>query len=109
MVCSSAGIGRTGTFIAFDNLVAQAQDEGVVRPLQIVEALRRQQVHMVQTVVRRLQKLLYQSTCKTLPVLDIKTNKSTIVLNFECRKTRYLKSEFKNIYQRSSMSIATVA
>jgi len=45
----SAGIGRTGTFIAVDNLVCQAKTEGVVRPLQIVETLRRQRVNMVQT------------------------------------------------------------
>lgn len=48
---SSAGIGRTGTFIAMDNLVAQGLVEGVVRPLQMVEALRRQRVNMVQTKV----------------------------------------------------------
>lgn len=48
---SSAGIGRTGTFIAFDNLVSQARSEGVIRPLQMVDALRRQRVNMVQTAV----------------------------------------------------------
>lgn len=47
----SAGIGRTGTFIAMDNLISQAKVEGVVRPFQIVEALRRQRVNMVQTRV----------------------------------------------------------
>lgn len=49
VVHCSAGVGRTGTFIALDNLVSQAKAEGCVRPLQIVEALRRQRVNMVQT------------------------------------------------------------
>lgn len=49
----SAGIGRTGTFIAFDNLVAQVNVEGVLRPFQMVEALRRQRINMVQTAVRQ--------------------------------------------------------
>lgn len=47
----SAGIGRTGTFIALDNMVKQAKAEGCVRPLQIVETLRRQRLNMVQTKV----------------------------------------------------------
>ncbi|WAQ98947.1 PTPRT-like protein [Mya arenaria] len=49
IVHCSAGIGRTGTFIALDNLVDQARTEKCVRPLQMVEALRRQRVNMVQT------------------------------------------------------------
>ena len=55
---TSAGIGRTGTFIAFDNLVTQAREEGVVRPLEIVQALRQQRINMVQTSVLRLLFLL---------------------------------------------------
>ncbi|WAQ98949.1 PTPRM-like protein [Mya arenaria] len=49
IVHCSAGIGRTGTFIALDNLVDQARTEKSVRPLQVVEALRCQRVNMVQT------------------------------------------------------------
>ncbi|XP_052224315.1 receptor-type tyrosine-protein phosphatase F-like [Dreissena polymorpha] len=49
LVHCSAGVGRTGTFIALDNLISQAQIENCVRPLQIVEALREQRVSMVQT------------------------------------------------------------
>ena len=59
----SAGIGRTGTFVAFDNLVAQARAEGVVRPLQAVETLRRQRVNMVQTPVSNMYSL-----CSNIPV-----------------------------------------
>ncbi|XP_052224296.1 receptor-type tyrosine-protein phosphatase alpha-like [Dreissena polymorpha] len=49
LVHCSAGVGRTGTFIALDNLISQAQIENCVRPFQIVEALREQRVSMVQT------------------------------------------------------------
>ncbi|XP_053398988.1 receptor-type tyrosine-protein phosphatase alpha-like [Mercenaria mercenaria] len=49
VVHCSAGVGRTGTFIALDNLVNQARKEGSVRPLQTVQTLRRQRVNMVQT------------------------------------------------------------
>ncbi|XP_052281313.1 receptor-type tyrosine-protein phosphatase epsilon-like [Dreissena polymorpha] len=49
LVHCSAGVGRTGTFIALDNLISQAQIESCVRPFQIVEALREQRVSMVQT------------------------------------------------------------
>ncbi|KAH3802112.1 hypothetical protein DPMN_155781 [Dreissena polymorpha] len=49
LVHCSAGVGRTGTFIALDNLISQAQLENCVRPFQIVEALREQRVSMVQT------------------------------------------------------------
>lgn len=45
----SAGVGRTGTYIALDNLYNQAKKEGCIRPVQMVETLRRQRVNMVQT------------------------------------------------------------
>ncbi|XP_053399763.1 receptor-type tyrosine-protein phosphatase epsilon-like isoform X4 [Mercenaria mercenaria] len=49
VVHCSAGIGRTGTFIALDNLYNQAVTEGSIRPAQMVETLRRQRTYMVQT------------------------------------------------------------
>ncbi|XP_052793846.1 receptor-type tyrosine-protein phosphatase alpha-like [Mya arenaria] len=49
VVHCSAGVGRTGTFIALDNLILQAKAEKCVRPLQLVQTLRRQRVNMVQT------------------------------------------------------------
>ncbi|XP_052791726.1 receptor-type tyrosine-protein phosphatase epsilon-like [Mya arenaria] len=49
VVHCSAGVGRTGTFIALDNLIHQAKAEKCVRPLQMVQTLRRQRVNMVQT------------------------------------------------------------
>ncbi|XP_052228526.1 receptor-type tyrosine-protein phosphatase epsilon-like [Dreissena polymorpha] len=49
LVHCSAGVGRTGTFIALDNLISQAKMEKCVRPFQMVENLREQRVSMVQT------------------------------------------------------------
>ncbi len=47
----SAGVGRTGTFIALDNLLDQAKAEGIVDVLGCVNHLRENRVNMVQTVV----------------------------------------------------------
>ncbi|XP_064617191.1 receptor-type tyrosine-protein phosphatase kappa-like [Liolophura sinensis] len=49
VVHCSAGIGRTGTFIALDYLVNQAKAEGMVDVPACVELLRQQRVNMVQT------------------------------------------------------------
>jgi len=50
-VIPSAGIGRTGTFIALDYLMDQAAITGHVDVLECVETLRRQRVYMGQTKV----------------------------------------------------------
>ena len=49
---SSAGIGRTGTLIALDILLDQADKEGVIDVYQCVTKLREQRTQMVQTLVR---------------------------------------------------------
>ncbi|XP_043371143.1 receptor-type tyrosine-protein phosphatase U-like isoform X3 [Dermochelys coriacea] len=49
LVHCSAGIGRTGTFIALDFLLKMAQAEGSVDVFRCVQRLREQRVSMVQT------------------------------------------------------------
>ncbi|XP_061875327.1 receptor-type tyrosine-protein phosphatase kappa isoform X2 [Colius striatus] len=49
LVHCSAGIGRTGTFIALDFLLKMAKAEGKVDVFQCVQRLREQRVSMVQT------------------------------------------------------------
>ena len=52
LVHCSAGVGRTGTFIALDIAMEQAKREGVVDIAGIVNRLRQQRMKMVQTLVR---------------------------------------------------------
>ena len=48
---SSAGVGRTGTFITIDHALQQAQEEGRVDIVSIITKLRKQRMKMVQTLV----------------------------------------------------------
>ena len=50
-VCS-AGVGRTGTYIALDMLLRQAEAEGVVNVPDTVNRLREGRVNMVQNQVQ---------------------------------------------------------
>jgi protein tyrosine phosphatase len=47
----SAGIGRTGTYIAVDSLTEEGETEGGVDVYAFVRNMRQQRVNMVQTVV----------------------------------------------------------
>ena len=51
LVHCSAGVGRTGTFIAVDIALEQAKKEGLVDTAGIVNRLRQQRMKMVQTLV----------------------------------------------------------
>ena len=51
-VSSSAGVGRTGTFICIDNVLEQIKKENVVDIAGVINKMRHQRMKMVQTSVR---------------------------------------------------------
>lgn len=61
----SAGIGRTGTFIALDFLLKMGKAEGKVDVFHCVQQLREQRVSMVQTKVRRGACSLHTPGCRS--------------------------------------------
>lgn len=48
----SAGVGRTGTFIAIDALAQYGLEKGTVNVTKYVSAMRRDRMHMIQTTVK---------------------------------------------------------
>ena len=47
----SAGVGRTGTYMAIDSVLEQVERDLVVDIAAVITAMRRQRMHMVQTPV----------------------------------------------------------
>ncbi|XP_067938982.1 receptor-type tyrosine-protein phosphatase T-like [Watersipora subatra] len=68
IVHCSAGVGRTGTFIAIDFLLEQAEVEGEINVFHLVQSLRNQRVSMVQTAEQ--YRYIYQAVCEALASKD---------------------------------------
>ena len=47
----SAGVGRTGTFMAIDMALQQAEKEGIIDIIGIINKMRHKRMKMIQTVV----------------------------------------------------------
>ena len=73
----SAGVGRTGTFIALDYLLEKAAVEGVVDIYGLTWQMRRDRVNMIQTVVSTNH--IYNNT-KHLFTVDHSLNKNDMFL-----------------------------
>ena len=73
VVHCSAGVGRSGTFIALDYLLDQAKAEGQVDVLGCVYKLRNCRVNMVQTPVRH-SFVFFSACCWCLHVRNITFN-----------------------------------
>ncbi|XP_052797129.1 uncharacterized protein LOC128229315 [Mya arenaria] len=103
LVHCSAGVGRTGTFIAMDILHSQGNQTGVIDVVQCVNTLRDQRVNMVQTLsqYKFLHEVMYEALVLSswpVPVdefpkehqrllqVDPVLNKTNILLEYENEK-----------------------
>ena len=60
---SSAGVGRTGTFITIDHVLEQIEKEGVVGIPGVIQKIRDQRMKMVQTVVCSVSYCMCMNIC----------------------------------------------
>lgn len=75
VVCSlSAGVGRTGTFIAIDRLIFQIERENIVDVYGIVHDLRMHRPLMVQTEVGRKSEMALCGFCHTSFIYNLKNS-----------------------------------
>ncbi|XP_060576316.1 receptor-type tyrosine-protein phosphatase epsilon-like [Ruditapes philippinarum] len=80
IVHCSAGIGRTGTLIAFDRLVEEGQDKHDVNIFECVKSMRKQRVKMVQTLEQYIYiyKALVGTLCFESSYMTVKDLRSLV-------------------------------
>ncbi|KAK2150457.1 hypothetical protein LSH36_404g02011 [Paralvinella palmiformis] len=82
LIHCSAGIGRTGTYIAVDYLKKQAAEEGIIDILSCVDRMREDRINMVQSL-SLLKKNAYIVTQMPLPHTQMDFWR--LVTDYECR------------------------
>ncbi|XP_071436492.1 receptor-type tyrosine-protein phosphatase alpha-like [Pithys albifrons albifrons] len=108
LVHCSAGIGRTGTFIALDFLLKMGKAEGQVDVFQCVQQLREQRISMVQT--KEQYTFLYEALLEGLlcgttgvPVESITTLVHSLRETETSRNNNVLEVEFKALQKFSEL------
>ncbi|XP_052267609.1 uncharacterized protein LOC127869263 isoform X2 [Dreissena polymorpha] len=96
IVHCSAGVGRTGTFIALDFLYDRGKAEGVVSVFDAVQNLREQRISMVQTKEQYLY--LYATLCEALhPIGKVYTTDEFHATMSSPQRTHLLQQQFQEI------------
>ncbi|XP_014807951.1 PREDICTED: receptor-type tyrosine-protein phosphatase T-like [Calidris pugnax] len=108
LVHCSAGIGRTGTFIALDFLLKMGKAEGKVDVFHCVQRLREQRVSMVQTKEQYIflyEVLLEGLLCGNtgIPVENIASHVRCLREAETSRHNNILEKEFKNLQKFSEL------
>jgi protein tyrosine phosphatase len=101
VVHCSAGVGRTGTFIALRNVMRQAEETGQMDFFQTVQRLRQDRINMVQTVdqyifLHRAAQVAMLCIGTTVPAKDIQTRIIALESKMGTGQTK-MEKEFKSI------------
>ncbi|UJR34076.1 hypothetical protein I4U23_021486 [Adineta vaga] len=91
LVHCSAGVGRSGTFIALDALLEQAEHQDTLDILEFTHRMRQNRVYMIQTVEQYV--FLYRTIIEGIVTMDTNVSLS------EYTMTKKLRMDTKNQYK----------
>ncbi|XP_071088252.1 receptor-type tyrosine-protein phosphatase epsilon-like isoform X2 [Haliotis cracherodii] len=111
VVHCSAGIGRTGTYIAIESLVEQAKSEGVVDVVSFVSNMRGQRKNMIQTKEQYL--FVYQAVARAVTEGDTSLDAGVlrqmdlddVSVNFGNRTIQQHLEALRNVQQRNTEGV----
>ncbi|XP_048243461.1 receptor-type tyrosine-protein phosphatase epsilon-like [Haliotis rufescens] len=111
VVHCSAGIGRTGTYIAIESLVEQAKSEGVVDVVSFVSNMRGQRKNMIQTKEQYL--FVYQAVARAVTEGDTSLDADVlrqmdldhVSVNFGNRTIQQHLEALRNVHERNTEGV----
>ncbi|VDI05784.1 Hypothetical predicted protein [Mytilus galloprovincialis] len=104
VVHCSAGVGRTGTFIAIDALYEHGQREGFVDIMEYVKTMRKDRMNMVQT--HEQYEVVFEALLELFTVPDTSIHKSVFCEHIQKQEHEALprnKTVFREEFQRLQM------